>query len=272
MRCSTCGENLRERETTCPTCGAAVSRGPVVRPMGMEVRSCPRCGHVGTGVGHFQRLSHVALLLGLSVFSWGFGGLLYYVVRRKRMICAQCGLGWQHARIPGPGFADHPALAGSADTGLVARGTEFGADGPLPRGGLGRRVLGVAVILFAVLMVTVGVADGAVEAVVFGTVVGALGTGTLWWGIQARETRRRAIMARLQRRVLLLATEKGGTLTVTRVAASLNLSLSAAEEVLDGMDDGLRVRSEVTNEGIIVYEFPELLHNPGLESGSGSAG
>ena len=57
-------------------------------------------------------------------------------------------------------------------------------------------------------------------------------------------------------------------MTVTGVAASLNLSLSAAEEVLDGMDDGLRVRSEVTNEGIIVYEFLELRHNPRLESGS----
>jgi ribosomal protein S27AE len=237
----------------------------------MEVRSCPRCGHVGTGVKHFQRFSHVGVLLGLSVLTWftfGLGGLAYYVVRRKRMICAQCGLGWQHARIPGPGLAGHPALADPSGTDLVGRGTQFGAGGPLPRGGVGRRVLGVAMILFAALMVMVGAAGGAVEAVVFGTVAGALGTGTLWWGIQAREARRQAIKARLQQRVLLLATEEGGTLTVTGVAASLNLSLSAAEEVLDGMDDGLRVCSEVTNEGIIVYEFPELRHNPRLESGS----
>jgi len=48
----------------------------------------------------------------------------------------------------------------------------------------------------------------------------------------------------------------------------LDVSLAAAEEVLDSMDDGLRVRSEVTNEGIIVYEFPELRHRPNLESGS----
>ena len=75
-------------------------------------------------------------------------------------------------------------------------------------------------------------------------------------------------MAWLQRKVLLLATEKGGTLTVTEVAASLNMSLSAAEEVLDRMDDGLRVRSDVTDQGIIVYEFPELRHHPRLESGS----
>ena len=75
-------------------------------------------------------------------------------------------------------------------------------------------------------------------------------------------------MARLQQRVLLFATEKGGTLTVTEVAASLNLSLSAAEDVLDSMDDGLRVRSDVTSQGIIVYEFPELRHHPRLESES----
>ena len=75
-------------------------------------------------------------------------------------------------------------------------------------------------------------------------------------------------MDRLQRRVLLHATEQGGTLTVTEVAASLDVSLAAAEGVLDSMDDGLRVRSEVTNEGIIVYEFPELRHRPNLESGS----
>ena len=74
-------------------------------------------------------------------------------------------------------------------------------------------------------------------------------------------------MSRLQRRVLVLATENGGTLTVTEVAASLDLSLSSAEEVLDRMDDGLRVRSEVTDQGIIVYEFPELRHHPRLESG-----
>ena len=57
-------------------------------------------------------------------------------------------------------------------------------------------------------------------------------------------------------------------MTVTEVAASLDLSLSAAEGVLDGMDDGLRVRSDITDQGIIVYEFPELRHHPRLESGS----
>jgi hypothetical protein len=123
-------------------------------------------------------------------------------------------------------------------------------------------------VLFATLMVAIGVVEFEMAAVAVGSVMGAAGTGTIWWGLKARQDRRQALMTRLQRRVLLLATDKGGTLTVTEVAAQLNLSLSAAEGVLDGMDDGLRVRSEVTNEGIIVYEFPELRHHPRLESGS----
>ena len=269
MRCSTCGEHLREHERACPTCGAAVSSGPLVRPIGLEVRSCPRCGHVGTGVRHFQRPSHVVLLLGLAAVTWftvGLGGLAYYFARRKRMICAQCGLGWQHTRIPAPGFADHPALSGSSRTDLAGDG--MGAEESLPPRGLKRRVLGVGMLLFAALMIAIGVSSFELGLIVFGSVWGALGTATLWWGVKAREDRRHAIMARLQRRVLLLATEKGGALTVTEVATSMGLSLSVAEEVLDRMDDGLRVRSEVTDEGIIVYEFPELRHHPGLESGS----
>lgn len=57
-----------------------------------------------------------------------------------------------------------------------------------------------------------------------------------------------------------MATERRGVLTVTDVAAALDLSLPAAEKLLIGMDDGFRVRSDVTEDGIIVYEFPEVLH------------
>jgi hypothetical protein len=123
-------------------------------------------------------------------------------------------------------------------------------------------------VLFAALMVSVGVVQFEMAAIAVGSVIGAAGTATIWWGLKARQDRRQALMTRLQRQVLLLATEKGGTLTVTEVAASLDLSLSAAEGVLDGMDDGLRVRSDITDQGIIVYEFPELRHHPRLESGS----
>lgn len=177
-------------------------------------------------------------------------------------------MGWEKSRLPGPGFAGQAAFANSLGTDLVGMGAGFNTEGSLPRRGVGRRVLGVAMVLLAGLMVTIGVVDFVVEAIAMGSVMGASGTGMIWWGIKARDDRRRALMSRLQRRVLLLATEKGGTLTVTEVAASLDLSLSAAEGVLEDMDDGLRVRSDVTDQGIIVYEFPEVRHHPRLETGS----
>jgi hypothetical protein len=58
--------------------------------------------------------------------------------------------------------------------------------------------------------------------------------------------------------VLQLATRRGGTLTVTEVAAELDLSLSAAERILTEMDDGFRVLSEVSDEGLLLYQFPEV--------------
>ncbi len=205
----------------------------------------------------------MGLLIGVSLFTYGLGGLAYWLARRKHRICPQCGLGWENAAVLGPGAARAPALAGS-----VAVGPHFEADEPLPRRGIGRRVFGVAIVLAAALIISVGFVEFDLAAVAVGSVMGAGGTATIWWGLKARQDRRRALMTRLQRRVLLLATEKGGTLTVTEVAASLNLSLAVAESVLESMDDGLRVRSDVTNQGIIVYEFPEVRHHPRLESGS----
>lgn len=262
MHCSTCGEHLREHETACPTCGVAVSSRSIVRPVGVGVRGCPRCSYTGSGIGYFKRPGHVGLLFGVSIFTYGLGGLAYWLARRKHRICPQCGLGWENAVVLGLGPGRAPALAGS-----YTSGPQFGGDEPLPRRGLMRRVLGVGMVLGAALLISIGFVEFELAAVAVGSVLGAGGTGTIWWGIKARQDRRRALMARLQRRVLLLATEKGGTLTVTEVAASLNLSLSAAESVLEGMDDGLRVRSDVTNQGIIVYEFPEVRHHPRLESG-----
>ena len=263
MRCSTCGEHLREHETACPTFGVAVSLRSVARPVGLGVRSCPRCAYVGNGIEYFKRPGHMGLLIGVSLFTYGLGGLAYWLARRKHRICPQCGLGWENAAVLGPGAARAPALAGS-----VAVGPHFEADEPLPRRGIGRRVFGVAIVLAAALIISVGFVEFDLAAVAVGSVMGAGGTATIWWGLKARQDRRRALMTRLQRRVLLLATEKGGTLTVTEVAASLNLSLAVAESVLESMDDGLRVRSDVTNQGIIVYEFPEVRHHPRLESGS----
>ncbi len=66
-------------------------------------------------------------------------------------------------------------------------------------------------------------------------------------------------MQSLHSKIMRLALEKGGTLTVTDVVMSTGLSIKKAEEELNNMVDGLRMKMEVRDSGIIVYEFPEIM-------------
>ncbi len=264
MRCSTCGERLSPDTDRCPTCGTAVPRaqaparldGPMAGAMQGPQR-CPRCGYQGQGVPYFSRTGHVGLLIGVSLFTYGLGGLAYWLARRRHYICPNCGLGWEHA-----------ARALPSSTG--GRGGAVAlqeADTPLPSGGVKRRVLGAAMILFASFLIMMGIIEVEAAAVIVGSVFGAGGSGMFFWGWKALQERRQALTTGLQRKILRLATKRGGTLTVTEVAADLNLSLPAAEKVLLQMDDGFRVRSDVTRDGILLFEFPEVLHRKRLESG-----
>ena len=145
MRCSTCGENLEPGTNRCPTCGAAASAG---MPMHSSIRRCPRCGYQGDGIPYFKRSSHVALLIGVSLFTYGLGGLGYWLFRRNRVICPSCGLAWHM----------YPqALPPAEKTQRPWRG--IGKPTPLPRGGLFRRVFGVGLIILATIMVVVGIVE-----------------------------------------------------------------------------------------------------------------
>ncbi|HEY0020134.1 MAG TPA: hypothetical protein VGC13_27815 [Longimicrobium sp.] len=67
-------------------------------------------------------------------------------------------------------------------------------------------------------------------------------------------------LAGLKHDTIQLAMEHGGVLTVTDVAADLEVSLEEAERTLTALDDGVRVTSTVTEDGVIVYEFKEVIH------------
>jgi hypothetical protein len=201
----------------------------------------------------------VGLLVGVSLFTYGFGGLIYWLARHKHLICPRCGLGWEHASralsLTGPEPERRALMEASAN------------DEPLPSAGLKRRVLGTSLVLVASLMVLLGFVELEMAAVAVGAVLGAAGSLTFYWGWQGLQSRRRAVMQGLQRKILRLATVRGGTLTVTDVAAEMNLSLPAAEKILISMDDGFRVRSEISDDGVLFYEFPELLHRRELGGG-----
>jgi hypothetical protein len=198
---------------------------------------------------YFRRAGHVGLLIAASFF-YALPGIVYWLARRKHLICPRCGLDWEHSSralaVSGPDSAGH----------LI----EQEPDNQLPSGGLKRRILGATLALAATLLVLIGFVEWEPVAVAVGSVFGAGGSLTFYWGWQGLQERRKAIMQGLQRKVLKLASMKGGTLTVTEVAADLNIAIPAAEKLLTAMDDGFRVRSDISNEGVIYYEFPELRH------------
>ena len=60
-------------------------------------------------------------------------------------------------------------------------------------------------------------------------------------------------------RVFRLAYKRKGRLTIPDAVVDLGLSIRQAEELLNSLVDGLRVRMEVTPNGLEVYEFPEII-------------
>lgn len=234
MRCSSCGERLSPKDRRCSACGAL--------PLS-AVRRCPLCGYSGEGIAYFRRPGHLVLLLAVSAFTWGMGGVVYWFLRRRHRVCPQCGLGWGYA-LAGAQEAEQPGASLQA----------------LPSRGLKRRVLGVLSTLVAVPALVLATAELESGMIAGASALGLGGVGMFLWGSQALRERRQALRGALERRVLQLATQRGGTLTVTDVAASLDLSLGAAERILIGMDDGFRVRSEISEEGLLIFEFPEARH------------
>jgi hypothetical protein len=123
-------------------------------------------------------------------------------------------------------------------------------------------------VLVACLLILVGFVEFEMAAVAIGSVIGAAGSLAFYWGWSGLQDRRKAITHRIQRKILRLAAAKGGTLTVTEVATDLDLAIPAAEKILMAMDDDFRVRSVISDDGVIVYEFPELRHRKELSPGA----
>lgn len=260
MYCSTCGARVPPGRTSCDTCGASVApRASLAAPdpHGLSapawaaapvIRSCPRCGYRGEGITYFSRGSHMAGLVIATVLTagaMGAGGLVYYLLRRDHQACPRCGRAWGRGgeRALVRASPSHPAAAGS---------------GPVIR--TGNVAAGWSILLFvmAAMLIVVGVVELEMIPLAAGLVSGAGATLLHRSATRARAERRAALISSLQLPVLQLAAQRGGRLTVTEVAAELGWTLPRSEKVLQSLDDGLRVDSEVTDEGVIVYRFREL--------------
>ena len=71
-----------------------------------------------------------------------------------------------------------------------------------------------------------------------------------------REAPRRS---RLENRVFRLAYRLGGRLTVSDLVVDLDFSIEEAESFLNQLVDSTRVTMEVRDDGLVYYEFPEII-------------
>ena len=55
-----------------------------------------------------------------------------------------------------------------------------------------------------------------------------------------------------------LAAKHNGKVTVSDVVTELGIEPGKAESILESMSDGMRVRMEVEDSGLVFYTFPEL--------------
>lgn len=266
MYCSTCGARVPDGRTRCDTCGA-----PVSRPSGFGVAAvshavpglplagvtCPRCGFQGPTVSYFSQGTHMGGLLLLTLLTlfpaMGAGGLFYYLLRHNHRSCARCG--------ETLGKGEMLALQASASGAPLPAAAAAEADLAGQPGGRGWIVGAWMLFAFAALMLMVGVSEFEFVPFVFAAMSGGGGVAMLRRAASVREERRRALIAALQQPVLRLAGERGGRLTVTEVASALNWPMRRAEKVLNSLEDGLRVASDVSTEGVIIYEFRELRHD-----------
>jgi hypothetical protein len=227
---------------------------PVTRSQPVVVGSCPRCGFRGEGLPYFSRGSRVATLIGLAMFTvgaMGIGGILYYVLRKDYEVCPRCHASW--------GRFGERALARAESGPLDPRAP----DPAYARGGGASRGLSWVLFALAAALAIGGIAGGALPPLLMAGAAAAGGLLVQRMADRDRERRRAALLASLQPPVLQLAARRGAKLTVTETAAELGWSLRRAEKVLQSLDDGVRVSSEVTDEGVIVYEFRELARSLG---------
>ena len=258
MYCSTCGSRVAEGRATCQVCGAVAARAQypstIMQPSfapgayaAAPVQVCPRCGYRGMSAGYYSRGGHVAALVVLSVMFLP-AGLLYLALRHNHKVCPACGLGW------GPHGSQALALMPRGG-GAVSMPNEPAI--PVSESS-GKRGLAYALLIFAGLLITIGLANFEFAPVVFG-MFAATGGGLLLKRAKSdREKRRDAIIQSLQLPVIQLAARKAGRLTVTDVATEMGWPMARAEKVLNSLDDGMRVMSDITDEGVIVYDFLEI--------------
>jgi hypothetical protein len=84
-------------------------------------------------------------------------------------------------------------------------------------------------------------------------------------GFSSPATKTFDTISHLEAKVFRLAARRHGRLTLSEIIVETELGVKASEELMERMLDGSHVRVEVNEQGIIVYEFPEIMTPPSDE-------
>ncbi len=258
MFCAACGTESSETARFCASCGAAVgrpSRASAAR-LAARVYTCPSCGAPSVPQSYFSRGRNVAKLILLLPFSM-IGPLLFFFYRKDRIICGNCRhlLPQEaHRGLLGPMNLNLTTGASNAlALPIVDEEAErIGREGRLHR--VRGTVFGMTSAVFAGLAAsgdaTASLAISGVLAA--GSLASLLASSAYGQRAETRRRRHRAL------RILALAGQHKGRLTVTAVASFLGMDLVEAERALDEMVDGQRIDVEITDDGRVFYVFMEL--------------
>lgn len=161
-----------------------------------------------------------------------------------RPFCTSCG-----ARLAGgPSTAATPARAGDVRPPVAGTMHKVGA--------------GVLALLALIFLLPILAGPGFGVALSMAVMVAVFGGGAwlLWKSGERSALQARADwMERLQMQVMHLA-RTDPRLTVMEVSTRMGWPIPLAERVLESLDDGLRVTMMPNDEGVMVYEFRELMH------------
>lgn len=266
MRCPQCAAEVQEGARFCSGCGGKVRVTLSDQLPKVLAFSCYRCGQTLPPQKYFSRGVNVAKLVALLPINFVLP-ILFFFVRRDRMICTSCKRMLPEeaprALLPmsGQGMALLPPMGGSL--ALMPQQPAALAIERQSRKARARGIsLGVMSIPFSMGTIAVMMGDAGLAATAFVATPGALlitgavtalrRAGTL------KESARELEEKQQRQRILQLARQRQGRLTVADVAASLDMDLKDAEHLLDTLVDGRHVDVHVTEAGRLIYVFPDL--------------
>ena len=81
----------------------------------------------------------------------------------------------------------------------------------------------------------------------------------IWWaGRRVKRSGDKKAYAKNQHRILRLAREKGGSLTVIEAAMDIRITVEKTEEILRALTISGHAEMRISDSGLVVYHFPEI--------------